>query len=332
MSRRDYIEEILEKKSRTPHGWLQGRFALTELDNILEKLDEADVESETFYSLILVGIASSLEVVVRNGIKELIDAGSPYLDNVHKFKDILKFDLNITRALHDKKISFGELVSHLLPINSVENILSHYGVLLDCDFKTHLAELREFVEPSDEELLHGTKPSEPAETPPLVIDDIDQLIKTISTVFTRRHITAHEADFHVAAKEDIPIFLKAAELLALALDESVEQTLRPNFPRNSFGISIKDVEEATKSSMELERLYDKVRKMIESQAPSSVDNLMKAQTAFQEYLEAEREFQNELANFSANGMRSLYASITKQLSEQRVEVLKEFEWGYRQIF
>jgi hypothetical protein len=105
--------------------------------------------------LFLVGIITCIELATRNAIQRLVDKGTPFIERIDKFKDFLKIDLNVTKALHDRKVSFGELLSHLLPINNVENVISHLGVLLDASFSETLKNLRHFQEP-DRRSLKGS--------------------------------------------------------------------------------------------------------------------------------------------------------------------------------
>ena len=46
-------------------------------------------------------------------IKDLIDAGEPYLSNAEKPASSIKLDFSVLRAVHGKTITVGELVAQL---------------------------------------------------------------------------------------------------------------------------------------------------------------------------------------------------------------------------
>lgn len=155
MSKRNLIEEILSKKKREEFDIYSPGLRLDDIKYSFEKMLDEGKEDKTLLSLFNIGIAACIEISVRSTVRKLIDHGSPYIDRIEKFKNELRFDLDVIKALHDKQISFGDFVSHLLPINGVEHINSHLDTLLDIKFRVALANVREFVEPPDEFFLWG---------------------------------------------------------------------------------------------------------------------------------------------------------------------------------
>jgi hypothetical protein len=145
--------------------------------------------------------------------------------------------LNVPKAFHDKKVSFGELVAHLLPINNVENIASHLGVLLEGNFSNLLENLKHFEEPDyskyieedeeDEVEVNADKVEDTeTEESPAFIEDINYLMSTLSKIFTIRHIIVHEADFgNACSEQDLIEFFTVADKFIDALEELINQTL-----------------------------------------------------------------------------------------------------------
>lgn len=342
MSKRDYIDEIIAKKQRSIHDWQDSSYKLLTLEVSFDKIKNNEEINSSQFSLFLVGIVTCLEVATRKAIQRLVDQGTPYIERIDKFKDFLRIDLNITKALHDKKVSFGELVSHLLPINNVENIISHLGVLLDASFSETLTNLRHFEEPDlshyfeDEENTDKEKEVDEGEKEPpeLMIDDVNTLISNLNQIFTKRHIIVHEGDFEtVSTKEDLEKYFSTAVTFINALEELIEQLINPNMSRNAFGMSFMEAEEAGKISEEMEQLF----KEIHNETPNNEtyfgitakEALNLSQKAFNQYLEAEIAFEEALVNpMSGNTLRSIDASVIKTLCNQRIERLKDVKDWY----
>ena len=55
-------------------------------------------------------------------IKELIDAGEPYLTNAEKPASSAKLDFAVLRAVHGKAITVGELVAHSVQLSRLDHI------------------------------------------------------------------------------------------------------------------------------------------------------------------------------------------------------------------
>jgi hypothetical protein len=227
MGKRDLISEIEAKKLRLPdynnansdlfHLWVfnDGKGGLSLVSGLFP-----------------VGIVACIEVAVRQAIRRLIDHGPPYVDRISKFKDELKLDVNIGRALRDRRVAFGDLVSHLLPVSNVAQISSYFSILFEQSFQKVLADAREFVEPTLSELdeggkekpTHRRRPSQTRTTasPSLLpIADVDSLMKSLDRLFRARHQTAHEADFQSVRDHEVLSFFQAAKVFIHALNEIV---------------------------------------------------------------------------------------------------------------
>ncbi|MEQ7778527.1 hypothetical protein, partial [Xanthomonas sp. WHRI 8356] len=118
MSKRNLITEIQQKNARASGRYLHGNLELYELESSFRRLVESD---SALIALHVMGIASCIEVGVREAIKRLVDSGSPFLDRSEIFKDHIRFDFALTRALSATQITFGDLVSHSLPVREPLN-------------------------------------------------------------------------------------------------------------------------------------------------------------------------------------------------------------------
>ncbi len=342
MSKRNLIDEILAKKQREEFDYY-GSFRLTSIESSFDRLSEKNAEDKTLLALYNVGIAACIEVAVRSTIRKLIDHGSPYIDRIEKFKNELRFELDIIKALHDKKISFGDFVSHLLPINGIEHINSHLDTLLDKKLRIALANVREFVEPPDEYFLWGNEEfcndadlyleyQKSKNESPLIIEDIDRLMNDINGLYKDRHITAHEANFESLTLEGFRNYLKSAECFIKALYEYVEQTLNPDAPRFPFGASILSLQASGEVFSSMENAYEKLKDYLINRPleynKGELEKLIAAQKAFENYFEKEEEFQLALyGNGLANSLRFLDARIGMTLNKPRAELLKDIVQG-----
>jgi len=340
MSRRDYIEEILAKKLRSQNKWQNSNSKLFQLEQNFREIKKNSEIDISQYSLFLVGIVTCLEVGIREAIQRLVDKGTPYIERIEKFKDFLKVDLNVTKALHDRKVSFGELVSHLLPVNNIENIISHFGVLLDSSFTEKLRTLRYFQEPdlskyleeSEEENIEEEQPiEEELESPALMIDDVNILISHLNDIFIKRHIIVHEANFEaITTKEELDSYFETAIIFDNALDELVEQTINPDEPRHTMYSAVIESYNADRVTIEMQDLVNELNDIAADEempfAPSEKVALENSQKCFLVYLKSELELEAATIRPGTGYYWSyITANLKKELCLQRIERLKEIK-------
>ncbi len=339
MNKRNLIEEILAKKQREEFDIFWADLRLGSIKNSFERMVELGKEDKTLLSLYNIGIAACIEIAVRSTVRRLIDYGSPYVDRIEKFKTELRFDLDVIKALHDKRISFGDFVSHLLPITGVEHINSHLDILFGTKLRTSLANVREFVEPPDEFFLCGEEEftngndvyleyEKNRNESPLIVADVDLLMNDINKLYGARHFTAHEANFDSITLDEFRIFLNSGECFIRALDELVAQTLNPYAPRFPFGASLLALEESGKVYGAMEDSLEKLQQFFKEKSSEYKDEELKklvtSQEAFKDYCEKEEEFQFSVyGNGLASNMRFLQARVGIALYKPRYEMLKE---------
>ncbi|MGE6608817.1 hypothetical protein ACQKE4_20295 [Halomonas sp. NPDC076908] len=229
------MKEIKQKNLRTEVGFLHGNLELYALESRFGKLDVSD---RTTLSLLVMGVASCIEVGVREAIKRLVDSGEPFLGRAEKFKEYIKFDFLLTKELSLGNITFGDLISHSLPVSSLNHIASHFESLFMENSKMKFAEIlskvRVFMEPDDEDLFNkGHSPGK--ELPPFLLNNARDLLKDIALIFEIRHLVAHEANFKVVSYEELEKLLKSARSF-LNSPESVKPapTLSLSPPASTF--------------------------------------------------------------------------------------------------
>lgn len=215
VKKRDYIQEILEKRSRTirrttRHEQFDRRYSLViaSFEFLrLEKQIEREIKVELL-KYISIGSVACIEGYFRAAIRDLIDYGSPFIDNVKELENT-KIDLETIIRLDREKVSIGEFISHLPSISNLEDINRIMSKIIGDDF-FNLVKKIEYDE------------FEPLE------DIAKHLIEDIQSVFRSRHIYCHE----IAVKAK-PILQQSddhigATLTFVETTEAVLQKLMPS--------------------------------------------------------------------------------------------------------
>ncbi|AZV94842.1 hypothetical protein CBF45_14865 [Bordetella sp. J329] len=331
MSKRNLIAEIQEKNARASREYLHGNLELYELEASFSRLDESD---STMLALLVMGMASCIEVSVREAIKRLIDSGDPYFERAELFKDHIRFDYLLTKALSTGKITFGDLISHSLPVSRLDHIASHFELLLNDKggrntFQNIMSDVRIFVEPSDDELFGNDHVANGREAAPCMLDDSKGLLKDIASIFEARHLVAHEANFKVVQQGELSQLLRSARLFVDALYELVEQLLNPGVSRNGFGGSIQEMAKAERVRKVAQVVQERILAKIPSVRTDSHDLLAlfkETVRAFDSLHEAESAFRLALHGMATgNAMRNIEANVTTQLWQHRKGYLTEVE-------
>lgn len=331
MSKRNLITEIQEKNARASSKYLHGNLELYELEDCFLQLNESNL---TMMSLLVMGMASCIEVSVREAIKRLIDSGSPYLERAERFKEHIRFDYLLTKALSTGVITFGDLISHSIPVSRLDHIASHLELLLNGEdgrnkFQKIMSDVRIFVEPSDDELFGNDHAEDRKEMAPCMLEDSNSLLKDIALIFETRHLVAHEANFKVVQQEKLSQFLSSTRLFVDALYELVEQLLNPGVSRSGFGGSIQEMVKAESIREEAQVVQERILEKIStvSAEPDKLRALFnEAVRTFDSHHEAESEFRLELHGIlTGNAMRNIEANVMTKLWRHRKDYLTEVE-------
>lgn len=193
--KRDYIEEIISKKSRIHKSkkWdlvISHLRAMRECIKILEIVgEEADYLEEKHNlftvrqidyldSFFPIKCVACVEGYFRLVYAHLIDFGNPFRNNAKHFSEI-KFSIETVLSLDMGDVSAGDFISHLLPINRFESVNSVMSTLIGGDFKDKLKVL--FLKKPHMIPFFGTKE-----------DIFNDTIKIISEMFKLRHVYCHE--------------------------------------------------------------------------------------------------------------------------------------------
>jgi hypothetical protein len=321
MAKRDLINEIREKNSRSTGKYLHGKLELSDL-----KAFSDSNHNEVAHSLIIMGLASCIEVSVKEAIKKLIDYGEPFLSNADGL--IQKFDFSLTKALSFGQITFGDLISHSISVSNLEHISSHFERLIKINesgdkFDQIISSVKVFVEPNvfgdedfDDEKNNGGE---------FIINDSAAILSHISRIFELRHIVAHEASFDVIEKTQLEIYIESTRLFLEALYELVEQRINPGISRNAFNSSIQALEKTGELFSSYQRLQDEIYEKIKSVRDDGKKLQLlfeNSRNRFEDYYEAERELRLELHGMlTGNAMRNIESNVGKLIYSDRINYL-----------
>jgi hypothetical protein len=182
--KRDYIAEIHEIKDRLfKRKSLHDQFNLrlhpvvSGFRYLCSLKTDAPLKAELM-KYIPIGYVACIEGYCRILIKELIDSGSPFQERAAAFDEI-KFNMETVIAVIARKVSLGEYVSHLIPLNNLADINRAFSILIGEDFLSHLKKV--------DTLTTKSGPHKLAQ--PLLND---KAISGLQELFRLRHIFAHE--------------------------------------------------------------------------------------------------------------------------------------------
>jgi hypothetical protein len=138
MSRtRDIIQEIADVRQRRRFGSAMAELPmrLFALEQAFKAHDKIEAELIRYFPVALI---ACVEGYFRMVIKDLIDAGEPYLTNAEKPASSLKLDFSLLRAVHGRTITVGELVAHSVRLSRLEHIETVLSGLLAKGFLNSL--------------------------------------------------------------------------------------------------------------------------------------------------------------------------------------------------
>jgi hypothetical protein len=181
-SKRDIVQEVLSKRKRLgrrrdPASLAQIRLfaialAFQKLQTMPAKEEEDRELKREMIRYFSVGLASCLEGYFRLIIRRLIDHGPPYRERAVRLDD-LRIDLTTITSMTAAKVTSGEIISHLVPLSSFEDINRHMSTLLGAPYFG-------LVQPIP---LHRLKSF--AKMHPRAWD-------SLTSVFQDRHVACHE--------------------------------------------------------------------------------------------------------------------------------------------
>jgi len=277
MPTRDRAAEISEIKSRGQSPATSLYYDVRQLkDGWNHQLSSAASPTGTpdFFPIRAVTL---LEVFTRAWIAQLIDHGSPYVDNAVALAKNLRLDYELVRAIQGRAITVGDLVAHTVPVNTFSQVIGYFEILISQPF---IALVAKAVDRWETEV--NGKPATP------IIENGDNMCAVLSRLFDVRHILCHEYPRkRVYALEEVSSFLTAAEQFAKATTAAFNELLLGKYPLSNFDMKKAANEAYMESDAELERVIselkakaDEINKRLLDESQEPWLRFRKAQCAF----------------------------------------------------
>jgi len=187
------------------------------LEQAFKVHDKSEGELTKYFPVALI---ACVESYFRMAIKDLIDAGEPFLTNAEKTAASVKLDFSVLRAVHGKAVTVGELVAHNVQLSRLEHIDSLLSGFLGASF---LGALRTTTNRwAHEDLSESLAP---------ILPNPDEVFADVTRTFELRHIICHEiaSAYKIEADEVARCFESCVAFLRAA-DEFISETIHPNAP------------------------------------------------------------------------------------------------------
>lgn len=174
------VSEIQEMRSRLLGGhWETARTDAHLRLHVLTGLLETD--DPELRRHVIVSAVAALQTWFRGTLVELANRDEVFRERAAE-SITEKFSLKDALTwINGKSTTFGELVAHAAPCNSVTDLISWLTKILGIDLKLALADV-----------VSEDARDDPADAPKLV-NDVEALVADIGEAFRLRHILAHEA-------------------------------------------------------------------------------------------------------------------------------------------
>ncbi len=277
MAKRNYVEEILSVRLRNelPPRYGGALIKLQALEYAIRKAAEMPLEMLKYFPIATV---ASLEAYFRSAVKELIDFGPPFSENAVGFdgaKDLPR-DFTTVLAIQAKAITVGDLIGHLLPFNSLDDIDRNMTTIIGQSF------LEKLKSAQDRWAIEIKKAA-----PKPIIDNPCEVYQHVKETFRLRHIYCHEVAFFERA--DVNLITKCfvnSTLFLKAADALIWDLVAPNAPLTQSAMNVMAFQDFKKADQELGELCSNICLYLRDDEKKEFGAAQEARTRFRE-LEAE---------------------------------------------
>jgi len=271
MGKRNYVEEILSVRLRNDLNprWGGALIQLQGLERALQ--DAADLPAE-MVRYFPIAIVATMEAYFRSAIKELIDFGPPFSGNAAGFDKTraLPLDFRTVLAIEGKTITLGDLVSHLLPFKSLEDINRNMTTMMGRSF---LGELKRIEDRWATEVEKAT--------PKPIIDNPSQVYRDVNQTFNLRHTYCHELAF--LERADITLITRcfvSSSLFLKASDQLIWNLVAPGAPLTQSAMNVRGLEELGEADGELKILCSDIASYLDKEEKDDFACTQEAWDAF----------------------------------------------------
>lgn len=241
--RSDVIEQILSVKSRLRpfHPRYEMGSRISNIRMSLKESKELHTELLRHYPVALV---ATIESYFRIATANLIDAGTPWLDNAANLisKERIKFET--VKSFQGKLITIGDYVGATISISNLASLNNIMTTILNRDFLKVLAAVH------DRWAAQGMTTQ-----PPPIITNADATYECVEKIFQLRHILCHEfASLEKITREEIEQAVHHVDQFLRASEQLVADTIFPNAPLNQTEMNLYTFKQAEESKAKLQEV------------------------------------------------------------------------------
>lgn len=306
--KKNVISKIQSIKQRADiRPWSNALSELKETHWVYEKLIETGhTENILLFEYIPVKIVACFQSDLRIKVRELIELGFPYSENIKKISEIRNLRLEFAEILdaHGKQLSIPEIAAHHLSFNSLEAINISISILTGTNFLSTLFSLQ------SSHRIYDDKSK-------------GQLLKDISDIFKLRHIYCHELN---------PLIKVTPEVLLRYLKKGIQFLELLNYFFYKLEHSHKQkqgaIKEVTFTELEqyLNNLIKKIIKTHEDEGfePRVLEEELSLEIEqWKKYRKKTSKQLSELYLFSQNQYKVRYQYFMESLTKEKIRSLEE---------
>lgn len=308
MAKRSPIEQIAEYKKR--RGLATGSEASYAIE-VLQQQWKSSAIPDHVRDFVPIRLVTELEVFARAWIGQLIDHGLPYAENAQLLvRDTnLKFDYAISRALLGQTLTVGDLISHNVSINSVEQIISNFTKIVGHDFLPSIASVHDRAKVE----IYG-EPIKP------IIADVDKMCAVLAKLFTVRHILIHEKPRETPyIHSEVGEFIEAALSLVRATMERFLTLLYGRYPLTQADMNVNAGQRSEAAKLELAKLVSEITPLVGTLFSD-------AQQAWETFSKQQALAESGLGTAGAGSMAPMiYNGVIAVLTHERISYLSQYK-------
>lgn len=301
---RDRLAEIAAVRGRGRSGPWRGK-------HVIQDLHDRAVGDPTYpAAFIVIRLVTALEVFTRDWVRELIDAGDPYLERAGDLvKGTLKIDFAVARSLVGQHVTFGDLVAHDIPLNNIGDFDRIFSTLLGAPVFDRMTGV---VDRWEVEVLE--KPAVP------ILRDPGGARALLKNLFETRHIHVHELpDDPELERKTVTAFSIAAMQVCDTLDQVLSTEVRGDYPLTQLAMNFQAGERARLADVRLQALLTRADPDGANQA------FQAAQEAWEIYRTLQAEYRSNINSETRGSIAPLiYHSEEERLTLARIDDLERY--------
>jgi len=291
---------------------------LSRIDGGIQDLEESSGRFKNeLLRYIPISMVACIEAFFKSAVRDFIDFGSPFSDNVKNFNQAknARIDFDVLGAVQTKSLTIGELIAHILPYNNLFDVNSNVTTLVGYDF---LSAMKKFNKKSDFESENTFRSD--------FIERAGEIFQSVGRVYKIRHIFCHESP--TSYKFDYVEIIHDYQNCKAFLEQSnswISEILYPDAPVTQTEMNIESGERFEERERELEELILEIKSKIYEDEPMldfNHDLFDKCMVKWKEYRELHANYKADIVS-GGTMFPLIYAEDLSNVTNQKIESLRE---------